>query len=343
MLSAQHLTSVSQFIEASFYKIAGHIICIEALDEWSSQFINDVMSRSRLALVSAENVEAIDCTVRISCNEPPRMPPFLETFDVPRGVCYTDWHSYYLSIDESLILVHAFPAKVAEVWIGDSPHARQQISLANVISYAMMAAMRRVGLYELHSAGVVEPTNNVAALIIGASNSGKSTLTTRLVSEGWGYLSDDMLLLNENQGKIKARGLRRRFSISPRVVEEWELPRLKDALSEPIASDPTKCYLDPRLAFPNSFIEQCIPSVLLFPLIIGEPSSRMEKISQSSAMMKLIDACAWARLDRAIAHDYLQVLASLARQSVGWVLYAGRDLMKKPGCAASLLSEHMME
>jgi hypothetical protein len=45
------------------------------------------------------------------------------------------------------------------------------------------------GYYRLHSGGVVR--NGVAALLIGPSGVGKSTLVVRLVSDGFGLLSDD--------------------------------------------------------------------------------------------------------------------------------------------------------
>ena len=45
------------------------------------------------------------------------------------------------------------------------------------------------GYYRLHAGGVVR--NGVAALLIGPSGVGKSTLVVRLVSDGFGLLADD--------------------------------------------------------------------------------------------------------------------------------------------------------
>lgn len=201
--------------------------------------------------------------------------------------------------------------------------------------------MRRIGLFELHAAGVVEPTTDVGILFIGNSNCGKSTLTTRLANEGWRYLTDDMLILKENGREVEALGLRRNFAISPLVVEGWDSPGLKEALGGPIPSDLTKRYLNPCLVFPDGFIEAIVPRVLLFPLITNEASTRMEKLTQGSAMMKLITFCAWARFDRTVAREYLQTLASLVGQSVSWTLYAGHDLLENPGYAAALLQDHL--
>lgn len=202
--------------------------------------------------------------------------------------------------------------------------------------------MRRSGIFELHAAGVVEPTGGVGALFIGNANSGKSTLTTRLADEGWGYLSDDILLLIENRGEIEARGLRRNFAISPLIGGGWKLPRLAEALMGPVPSDSTKRYFDPSIVFPNNFVESSVPKALFFSSITGEARSRVEQLSQNEAMMKLIGSCPWALYDKVSGREYLQVLASLVRQSCCWALYGGRDLLEEPDCAATLLSQHIL-
>jgi hypothetical protein len=339
--SVPPLPTATQFTATRLYKIAKRILCVEIEGEWPAKEITGFLSRLHLKPISADRAVEVDYTLRVSCDKPPHVPPQPETFEVQRGICHTDWQSYYLFIDESLILVRAPPSKQAEVWIGESSHARHPVALANVMSYAMQAAMRRIGLFELHAAGVVEPTKGVGALIIGNSNCGKSALTIRLAHDGWGYLSDDMLLLDENRGKIVARGVRRIFTISPHIVEGWKLPRLKDALGGPIPSDPDKRHLDPGIVFPNSFVESTVPKVLLFPSITGDSRTRLERLSQGRAMMNLVTACAWARYDKTVAREYLQVLANLARQSVSWALYAGHDMLEETGCAAALLGEHM--
>jgi hypothetical protein len=316
---------------------------MEARDKWSAQMIASFLGKHHFRPLSADGVGVTDYTIRISCDKPPRVPLQLETFDVQRGICHTDWQNYYLLIDKSLILVHAPPSKMTEVWVGASAHARHPVALANLMSYAMQAAMRRVGLYEVHAAGVVEPKSGVGMLFIGNSNCGKSTLTLRLASEGWKYLSDDMLFLSENKGRVEARGLRRIFSIAPHVLEGWKLPRLNDALGGPIPSDPLKRQLDPCIMFPDGFAELSAPTVLIFPSVTGDYRTRLEKLSQSSAMMKLMTNCAWARYDKTVARDYVQVLANLVKQSVGWVLHAGHDIIEEPGYAANLLGERVTE
>ena len=80
---------------------------------------------------------------------------------------------------------------VSEIRSGDPLLARKQRT-----SFAVCAALRRFGMFELHSAGVVHPVSERAFSIIGPSGSGKSTLALHLAIAGWPYLSDDELLLS---------------------------------------------------------------------------------------------------------------------------------------------------
>jgi hypothetical protein len=55
-------------------------------------------------------------------------------------------------------------------------------------------------------------------------------------------------------------------------------------------------------------------------------------------MTRLLRACPWATYDTSIASANLELLSTLARQTVAFDLFAARDLLQ-PGYAAELLSE----
>ncbi|GEM_PF-6750625 len=50
----------------------------------------------------------------------------------------------------------------------------------------------------IHAASVVHPRTGEAALLIGPSFSGKSVLTLELLRRGWGFLSDDMSIIQRD-------------------------------------------------------------------------------------------------------------------------------------------------
>lgn len=62
---------------------------------------------------------------------------------------------------------------------------------------AALALQRRPCLLALHAGAVTEPSSGGVVLLPGAPGAGKSTLTAALVAAGWGYLSDDTVLLEK--------------------------------------------------------------------------------------------------------------------------------------------------
>src|SRR4029078_7881765 len=100
------------------------------------------------------------------------------------------------------------------IWI-KQVHGPTDIELGRATSFAVCAALRPLGLFELCAAGVVIPQTRDGALIVGPSGSGKSTLTLQLAKAGWGYLSDDELLLSVVGEAVEARRFRSFFAVAP--------------------------------------------------------------------------------------------------------------------------------
>jgi hypothetical protein len=76
---------------------------------------------------------------------------------------------------------------------------------------------------------------------------------------------------------------------------------------------------------------------LLFTRLNGESRSALSKLTPAETMTRLLRACPWATYDRSVAGANLELLSMLARQTRGFDLSAGRDLLA-PGFAASFLS-----
>ncbi|HEX8131612.1 MAG TPA: hypothetical protein VF527_21125 [Pyrinomonadaceae bacterium] len=280
----------------------------------------------------------VHCTVKIFYGDPPPLPPGCQTFEVPRGHCHTNGDEHFLDIDESRIAVPAAASRLVCVWLGTTAHARHPVAIVNTLSYAVQAALRRGGLYVLHAAGVVEPRTGTGIVVVGNSNSGKSSLTIRLAGAGWRYLSDDMLVLAEADGAVAAWALRRIFSVSSASLANSGLSELDAALGAPVNSDPTKRKLEPSITFPDGFVESCRPRVLLFPTLTGEATSRVEKLSSGQAMTQLIRQCPWASYDAGSAREHLRVLGLLSKQSISYKLFAGLDLLEDSTLAPRLLT-----
>lgn len=321
-----------------FYAIGGRLLAFHFHDERAARGADEFIREMYFTPISARAAQFVHCTVKIFYGEPPPLPHYAHSFVVPRGTCYTDAEEHYLEIDESRIAVYPRAARLVCVWLGTTGHARHPVAMINTLSYVVQAALRRCGLYVLHAAGVIEPATGTGLVIVGNSNSGKSSLTIRLASAGWRYLSDDMLVLGEESGTVEAWALRRIFSVSASSLANCQLEALAEALGTPVNSDPGKRRLEPGITFPGRFAESCAPRVLFFPLLTGERESRVEKISAPEAMARLIRQCPWASYDTSTARAHLRVLSLLAKQSVSYLLYAGCDLIEDSSSAPALLA-----
>jgi hypothetical protein len=322
-----------------FYAVGDRLLAFHFADEVAARVAEEFIGGMYFTPCAARAARFVHCTVKVFYGEPPTLPPDCQSFEVPRGQCYTNGEEHFLDIDESRIAVSPPSSRLVCVWLGTTAHARHPVAIVNTLSYVVQAALRRGGLYVLHAAGVVEPESGAGLVVVGNSNSGKSSLTIRLASAGWRYLSDDMLVLSgETVGAVEAWALRRIFSVSAKSLANCHLSGLEAALGAPANSDPNKRKLEPRVTFPGSFVESCRPRVLLFPALTGEAASRVEKISSGEAMARLIRQCPWASYDTGTAREHLRVLGMLAKQSTSFLLDAGRDLIEDSTSAPKLLA-----
>ena len=328
----------SQTSIEKFYTIGGRLLAFQFSDEVAARVAGEFIEGMYFTPCPTRAARFVHCTVKIFYGDPPPLPPGCQTFEVPRGRCYANGDEHFLDIDESRIAVYPRTPGLVCVWLGTTAHARHRVAVVNTLSYVLQAALRLGGLYVLHAAGVVEPATGAGVVVVGNSNSGKSSLTIRLAGAGWRYLSDDMLVLAEENGLIDAWALRRIFSVSSASLAHSGLSGVEAALGAPVNSDPGKRKLEPRIMFPDSFVESCRPRVLLFPTLTGEAESRVEKLSSGAAMTRLIRQCPWASYDAGTAREHLRVLGLLAKQSFSYSLDAGLDLLEDATRAPRLLA-----
>lgn len=306
----------------SFYTVAGRFLFVEAVDRRLAQLIQQLFAGWQLTPTSPPLRDA-EIEIKFFGDEPgPSLPPNLNQFDIAEGGrCYTEANAYYLQFRNSLMrLRHDVPVRV-DVWIKQVPDA-SDAELARVTSFAVCAALRRFGLFDLHSASVVEPQTGAGVLIIGPSRSGKSTLTFQLASAGWPYLSDDEVLLSANDGVVEARGFRSFFAMRETSGTGF------------------RNVFEPGEVFASGLVSQVVPRWLLFTAVSGVKETVMIELSQTETMMRLIRACPWATYDKTVAGANLDLLSRLARQGRAFTLAAGSDLLQ-PDRSAEFLIRHL--
>jgi hypothetical protein len=334
-----------------FYSIAGRFLCIEAFDVLSARVAEHIFGEFHLGSPLTDEPAEVDQAIKIrSTGHLPVVPAGLSSFEIEGGDCYADQETYYLDLYGSMIIVGAPPADGApwvptvEVWLGSSAPARNDEAVSQVMLYAMEAAMRRCGLYQMHGAGVVDPESGRSALIIGASGSGKSTLTLQLAVSGWQYLTDDTLLISKGNGYVEARGFRKKFAAAETSLRSYNLPRLEEALGNYDAREPGKRRFRPNVLFPDQLASLCVPTAIFFPRVKRDEQdtcSQVKEISQMDAMTRLLKNSPWATYDSAVSRDYLGVLGLLSRQVKSYELQAGVDIYNQPEVTATLLTQYV--
>jgi hypothetical protein len=305
----------------SFYAVAGRLLFIQCFDRHLAARIERLVAGWQLTPVSSPDRNP---DVKISFSGASSLPPVphgLTEFEIADGGhCYTAPNQFYLAFPESLLrLEHKNPVCVS-VFICNPT----DVELGRVTSFAVCAALRRFGLFELHAAGVVAPNTKDGVLIVGLSGSGKSTLTLKLATAGWGYLSDDELLLSVADEEIVARGFRRFFALAPATLATVRASRFKT------------CF-EPADVFAAPAVSCVAPRFVLFASISGLKETQMSTLNQAETMSRLIRACPWATYDTSIADAHLQLLSRLARQAQGFDLLAGTDLLA-PDRASHIIS-----
>src|ERR1700752_786459 len=291
----------------SFYAVAGRLLFVESLALRLATLIERLFAGWQLTPVSSPDRNP-DIKITFRCGELPHVPPGLNEFEVAEGGrCYSAGDEYYLVFANSLLRLQPGNPVVTSVSISSAKDAE----LARVTSFAVCAALRRFGIFELHSAGVVSPETEAGVLIVGPSGSGKSTLTSQLARAGWGYLSDDELLLSLNGEEVEARGFRSFFAIAPAD-----------------SNSTLKSCFEPANVFHASRADRVVPRFVLFTAIGGANETQFCELAQAETMSRLIRACPWATYDTAIAGPNLALLSRLARQTKGFDLMAGTALME---------------
>ena len=311
------------------YSIAGRVLSFVTFDDWSTSAVSTLID-GWLVRPLENSQRVADATLTITAGvDLPEIPRNLPQFDISdAGTCYTDRKTFYLQFEGALVQID--DSLEVKLWI----HRPEDLDItmqSRVLSQGFSAALRRCGLFELHSAAVVPPGETDALLIAGQSGSGKSTLTAKLAAAGWSYLSDDTLLLRDAISNIEAITLRQFFALSPATVAT--LPSLQVTPSR----DRGKERFTPQDFFSGPQIESAKPAVILFSQITGEPATHLVKLSSSETMARLLKFCPWACYDSNSAGAHLSLLGRLARETAGFDILAGTDVLRDSELAADFV------
>src|SRR4030095_1780841 len=267
------------------------------------------------------------------------VPTGLTSFEIALGgKCHTDDSAFYLKFEDSLIGFGNGTSARVDLWV-DQPYDVASAKVAQLISHALSPALRRAGVFEIHSGGVIPPGSSRAIMILGPSGSGKSTLTSRLAKCGWRYLSDDILLLQDCGTNLKVGSFRRFFALTAETLAAVDLPQVvRNDLSGAM-----KERITPQKHFDVDPIEQATPGHMIFTNVTRESKSSLVSLTSAQAMTRLLRLCPWASSDKPTSEEHLRILARLANTTLAFAPQAGTDILNEPTLAADLIHQSITE
>jgi ABC-type lipoprotein export system ATPase subunit len=345
----QAIHEVAESTQRMIYRVATQTIVVEAQDTWAAKAIEKLFAGWYLTPGTATRHTSLDdallsaAIVIGSRVKPPEIPLGWPQFEIAGGgTCFTDGKMSYIDIEGSIISIGKSRHAAVEVWTNGMLEI-QSPALTRVVTYALAAVLRRRGLFELHSSAVIDPESGQGVLIIGPSGSGKSTLTVQLAAADWSFLTDDVLVLGAQGVEVKAWPLRRCFAITAETFAASNFLQARASLNymqaQPVDKKNDKKQFVPHRVFNSEFKEQCTPKRLFFSQLSGGERSRVLQLSSAETMARLIRMNPWSCYDRSTATEHLAVLSALVKQSTGYSLLAGKDLLDTE-TAANLVARY---
>lgn len=215
---------------------------------------------------------------------------------------------------------------------------RSLLSYLAALSLAIL--LRGHGWFPLHAAALTRGEHGV--LISARSGGGKSTAALSLVRNGWGYLSDDTVLLRSEGERIVAYSFRRHFCVNPDLASHF--PELRESEWPPALSDPAKWKVDVEQVYPGQFMATCTPRLIVLPDLVDAPKSRVEPVDPKPVLERLISQGAFFLAPNSdVADRHLAALRALIDQSRTYRLHAGRDVLEEPRTLHALLTPLLEE
>ncbi len=204
-----------------------------------------------------------------------------------------------------------------------------------LLTIPLMELLKRRQRYSLHAAGVC--IDGAGVVMPGTSGAGKTTLTLALLRGGWDMLSDDMLFLTDGGAHapddIHALAFPDAIDITEATARFFS--ELQAWARQPTERGWMKHQLRFEAVYGCRFAWSCEPSVLVFPSVAEEGTSRLIPISQDEALFELAPN---VLLTEAVSSQrHLDHLAALARTCQCYRMAVGRDFDVIPDMLRGLL------
>lgn len=204
-----------------------------------------------------------------------------------------------------------------------------------LVSLSLAILLRAHGWFPLHAAGLSHGGHGV--LLTAGSGSGKSTTALSLVRNGWGYLSDDTVLLRPEGSRVRAYSFRRDFCVDPSIAAHF--PELNGVEWPSAPTNSAKWRIDPDQIYPGQSAATCTPYLVVLPSLVETSESHVEPIGTKPALEQLLNQGGFFLAPGSDAADrHLAVLRRLIDQARTYRFHAGHDVLEDPSTVHELLA-----
>jgi hypothetical protein len=185
-----------------------------------------------------------------------------------------------------------------------------------LLTIALVELLKRRALFALHAAAMAT-SDGAVVLFPGASGAGKTTLALGLLRQGWGFLADDMVFLNDST----VLGFPDEVDVSDDTVALF--PEIAPGLHRPPAGNRAKRPLLVEDAFDTCPVRRGRPAAIVLPEVGAGDVSRLAPIGPDEALVALAPNVLLT--DHAASQAHLDALGALVRSVPCFRLETGRD------------------
>ena len=190
--------------------------------------------------------------------------------------------------------------------------------LEDILFTGLAPFLRRRGYFLAHAFAAAR--SGQAVLLVGPSNSGKTTAGLSLISDGWGYLANDVVLLKLRGDEVYALPTPGTVGLSTQTINLIPgLEAIRDRMSE--GEFIGKKYL-PVLEIVSSWTVPAPVRTICFPKIDRHQVHQLKKISKAITFARLMESST-DRWDQAMLEDHVNLLHCLIEQADGYELRVG--------------------
>ncbi|WYL93490.1 MAG: hypothetical protein HEQ35_06085 [Gloeotrichia echinulata IR180] len=235
-----------------------------------------------------------------------------------------------------------------------NPDIRHPEVLATFFYLALNELLKKEGLYGLHAAALEKDGHGF--LFPGFSGSGKTTCCISLLNNGYRYISDDHILLRENNAGFDILNFPIRLDNRIFLESFFQENHNRTGIATLNATKKTITFFPQLTAakgYPYQeedkrffFVEDISPyppadsskvNYIIFPKILDYPKSYLEHLPKSRALEELLPQSLLV-FDQDIARKHFHFLSRLVEKSECYRLHFGEDVLEFPQLIDTLLA-----